>query len=138
MGAGQSLSLDRNGHLRGRTELSPRERETCDLVLAGLSNREIAQRQGTTEQVVKNRMRGIFDKSGQDTRLNLALWWMRNGSLLELTGATDSRSFLDRVVDLEAIINWGLREWAGLVADGTHTPLQENEREALERESARR
>jgi len=30
---------------------------------------------GTTEQMVKNHLRVIFDKTGMDSRLELALWF---------------------------------------------------------------
>lgn len=54
--------------------LTDRERAVTELVRFGLNNRQIADRIGTTEFVVKNYLRTIFEKSGMGTRLELALW----------------------------------------------------------------
>ena len=51
-----------------------REDRIIELVAEGLRNAEIADRIGTTEGVVKNYLRVIFDKLGVWTRLELALW----------------------------------------------------------------
>ncbi len=51
-----------------------REDQIIELVAEGLKNAEIAHRIGTTEHVVKNYLRVIFDKLGVWTRLELALW----------------------------------------------------------------
>lgn len=57
-----------------------REGRIIELVAEGLRNAEIADRIGTTEQVVKNYLRVIFDKLGVWTRLELALWYERRRS----------------------------------------------------------
>jgi DNA-binding NarL/FixJ family response regulator len=49
------------------------------LVWEGLTNREIAHILGTTEQVVKNYLRGTFDKLGVWSRLELALYVANHG-----------------------------------------------------------
>jgi hypothetical protein len=45
-------------------------------VTQGLKNKDIAQEVGTTEQVVKNYLRKIYDKLGVSDRLELALYSM--------------------------------------------------------------
>ncbi len=40
-----------------------------------LKNREVAQQIGTTEHVVKNYLRIIYDKLGLWNRVELALWY---------------------------------------------------------------
>ena len=44
----------------------------------GLRNKDIAQEVGTTEQVVKNYLRKIYDKLGVSDRLELALYCMHH------------------------------------------------------------
>ena len=55
--------------------LSPKELEVAQLVYEGLKNREIADSLGTTEHVVKNYLRLIYDKLGLWNRVELALWY---------------------------------------------------------------
>jgi len=43
-----------------------------------MKNKEIAQRVGTTEQVVKNYLRKVYDKLGVADRLELALYCLNN------------------------------------------------------------
>jgi DNA-binding NarL/FixJ family response regulator len=57
-------------------QLTPRERKIVKLVAEGLKNREIGPLVGTTELVIKNYLRTIFDKTGMNSRLELALWWV--------------------------------------------------------------
>jgi DNA-binding NarL/FixJ family response regulator len=52
-----------------------RQFQIIELVSQGMKNREIAPHVGTTEQVIKNYLRVIYDKTGMEDRLNLALWW---------------------------------------------------------------
>ena len=55
----------------------PNEREyrVIELVAQGLKNSEIAQALGTTEFVVKNNLKAIYDKLGLWNRVELALWF---------------------------------------------------------------
>jgi DNA-binding NarL/FixJ family response regulator len=55
----------------------PNERElrVIELVAQGLKNREVAASIGTTEHVVKNYLRVIYDKLGVWNRVELALWY---------------------------------------------------------------
>ena len=59
--------------------LTPREREILDSITAGLSNREIAEALSLSEQTVKHHLSSIFDKTGTSSRLELALFAVRNG-----------------------------------------------------------
>jgi DNA-binding CsgD family transcriptional regulator len=54
---------------------SEREHRVIELVAQGLKNREVAQAIGTTEHVVKNYLRVIYDKLGLWNRVELALWY---------------------------------------------------------------
>jgi DNA-binding CsgD family transcriptional regulator len=60
----------RSGWVRNR-----REQEIIELVARGLTNRDIADELGTTEYVIKNHIRTIFDKLGLWNRVELALWY---------------------------------------------------------------
>jgi len=59
----------------GTREPSAREQRVIQLVAQGLKNREIAAAMGTTEHVVKNYLRVIYDKLGLWNRVELALWY---------------------------------------------------------------
>ena len=52
-----------------------REQRVIHLVAQGLKNREVAKEVGTTENVVKNYLRVIYDKLGLYNRVELALWY---------------------------------------------------------------
>ena len=54
---------------------SEREHRVIELVAQGLKNREVADAIGTTEHVVKNYLRVIYDKLGLWNRVELALWY---------------------------------------------------------------
>ncbi|HEY6339534.1 MAG TPA: helix-turn-helix transcriptional regulator [Candidatus Sulfotelmatobacter sp.] len=54
---------------------SEREHQVIQLVAQGLKNREVAHAIGTTEHVVKNYLRVIYDKLGLWNRVELALWY---------------------------------------------------------------
>jgi two-component system response regulator DevR len=54
---------------------SERERRVIELVAEGLKNKEVAKAIGTTEPVVKNYLRVIYDKLGFWNRVELALWY---------------------------------------------------------------
>jgi DNA-binding NarL/FixJ family response regulator len=58
-----------------RTYPSQREQRVIELVAQGLKNKEVAREIGTTEHVVKNYLRTIYDKLGLWNRVELALWY---------------------------------------------------------------
>jgi len=45
------------------------------LIVQGYKNKEIASQLGTTEQVIKNYLRNVYDKIGVSDRLELALFY---------------------------------------------------------------
>jgi two-component system nitrate/nitrite response regulator NarL len=55
---------------------SEREQRVIQLVAQGLKNCEVAREIGTTEHVVKNYLRVIYDKLGMWNRVELALWYV--------------------------------------------------------------
>jgi DNA-binding NarL/FixJ family response regulator len=63
---------------RNRVKLSPKEVQIIAGVTQGLRNKDIAQEVGTTEQVVKNYLRKVYDKLGVSDRLELALYCMHH------------------------------------------------------------
>jgi DNA-binding NarL/FixJ family response regulator len=54
---------------------SEREQLIIQRVAEGCKNREIAAALGTTEHMVKNYLRSIYDKLGMWNRVELALWY---------------------------------------------------------------
>jgi len=65
--------------MQPRQQLTAKEAEVAFMVWEGLTNRDIAQRLNTTEQVVKNYLRNAFDKLGVWSRLELALYVANHG-----------------------------------------------------------
>jgi DNA-binding NarL/FixJ family response regulator len=59
--------------------LTEKEIQVASLVWQGLTNREIGKLTGTTEQVIKNHLRSIFDKLGVWSRLELAMYIASHG-----------------------------------------------------------
>jgi DNA-binding NarL/FixJ family response regulator len=60
-------------------QLGQREIQVATMVWEGKTNPDIAAVLGSTEQVVKNQLRGIFDKLGVWSRLELALYVASHG-----------------------------------------------------------
>ena len=63
---------------RPKVALTPKESLIVSCVTQGMKNKEIAVRVGTTEQVVKNYLRKVYDKLGVADRLELALYCLNN------------------------------------------------------------
>ena len=59
---------------RPKASLSEKELLIISCVTQGMRNKEIAHEIGTTEQVVKNYLRKVYDKLGVSDRLELALY----------------------------------------------------------------
>jgi DNA-binding NarL/FixJ family response regulator len=68
---GAMLGVDRYG----KRMPNEREQRVIELVAQGLKNKEVADQIGTTEHVVKNYLRVIYDKLGLWNRVELALWY---------------------------------------------------------------
>ena len=63
---------------RNQPRLSPKEMSIITCITQGKRNKEIAFQLGTTEQVIKNYLRKIYDKLGVSDRLELALYCLHN------------------------------------------------------------
>jgi len=68
---------------RVRDRLTPKEMQIVALIVQGCKNKEIATQLGTKEQVIKNYLRSIYDKSGVSDRLELALFTIHHRALAE-------------------------------------------------------
>ncbi len=66
-----------------------------------MRNKEIAYQIGTTEQVVKNYLRKIYDKLGVADRLELALYCLHHKILQSHPGAAEA-PFVDPGIPLRA------------------------------------
>jgi DNA-binding NarL/FixJ family response regulator len=70
---------DEDGVMTLCENLTPMEIQISILVWEGLTNREIGKIVGTSEQVIKNHLRNVFDKLGVWTRLELAMYVASHG-----------------------------------------------------------
>src|SRR5579863_4117183 len=77
MEAYRNQSLRPSGS-RPKVQLTPKETLIVSCVTQGMKNKEIASRVGTTEQVVKNYLRKVYDKLGVADRLELALYCLNH------------------------------------------------------------
>jgi DNA-binding NarL/FixJ family response regulator len=76
---------------RVRDRLTPKEMRIVALIVQGCKNREIAIRLKTTEQVIKNYLRSIYDKTGVGDRLELALFTIHHRVLAQAAADVGSR-----------------------------------------------
>ena len=74
--------------LRVRDRLTAKELRIVALIVQGYKNKEIASQLGTTEQVIKNYLRNVYDKIGVSDRLELALFTIHHRILNEAAAAT--------------------------------------------------
>ena len=74
--------------VRVRDRLTPKELRIVALIVQGYKNKDIATELGTTEQVIKNYLRNIYDKIGVSDRLELALFTIHHRILAEAAAAT--------------------------------------------------
>lgn len=59
--------------------LTPREHDILSAIVAGLTNRDIAQKLSIREDTVKHHLSRIFDKVGVSNRLELAMFAVNHG-----------------------------------------------------------
>jgi DNA-binding NarL/FixJ family response regulator len=74
--------------LRVRDRLTAKELRIVALIVQGYKNKEIAAQLGTTEPVIKNYLRNLYDKIGVSDRLELALFTIHHRILNEAAIAT--------------------------------------------------
>ena len=83
---------------RSQPKLSKKELAIISCITRGMRNKEIAYQVGTTEQVIKNYLRKVYDKLGVSDRLELALYCLHHQLLKKYTadpnllGAANSTS----------------------------------------------
>jgi DNA-binding NarL/FixJ family response regulator len=77
---------------RTKVQLTPKEALIVSCVTQGMKNKEIAVRVGTTEQVVKNYLRKVYDKLGVADRLELALYCLNNRVLQDAKQAAPAQA----------------------------------------------
>ena len=77
---------------RTKVQLTPKESLIVSCVTQGMKNKEIAARVGTTEQVVKNYLRKVYDKLGVADRLELALYCLNNRVVLDVKQAAPAQT----------------------------------------------
>lgn len=85
--AAAPITVDTAG-ARVLARLTPKELQIVALITQGCKNKEIALRLATKEQVVKNYLRSIYDKSGVGDRLELALFVLHHKVLAEAAEKT--------------------------------------------------
>jgi two-component system, NarL family, nitrate/nitrite response regulator NarL len=66
------------------SDLTPRETEVLQLVLAGRTNKAIAAKIGVSEKTVEFHLNRIYTKTGGRTRLLAGVWAMQQGMTQEL------------------------------------------------------
>lgn len=64
---------------RASEVLTPRERETVQMVVDGCTSREMAERMGIATQTAKNHLHHVMSKLGVSTRLQLYAWAREQG-----------------------------------------------------------
>jgi DNA-binding NarL/FixJ family response regulator len=72
---------------RVRDRLTAKELKIVALIVQGFKNKDIAVQLGTTEQVIKNYLRNVYDKIGVSDRLELALFTIHHRILAEAAAA---------------------------------------------------
>jgi len=77
---------------RVRDRLTPKELKIVALIVQGFKNKDIAVQLGTTEQVIKNYLRNVYDKIGVSDRLELALFTIHHRILAEAAAASAAGS----------------------------------------------
>ncbi len=72
------LQATQGTHTKSAPRLSPKEMAIISYISQGKRNKEIAHHIGTSEQVIKNYLRKIYDKLGVSDRLELALYCLHH------------------------------------------------------------
>jgi len=86
---------------RTQPKLSEKELSIISCITRGMRNKEIAYQIGTTEQVIKNYLRKIYDKLGVSDRLELALYCLHH-QILKVEPQTSELTYIDTGMPLRA------------------------------------
>jgi DNA-binding NarL/FixJ family response regulator len=78
-----SITAQDTAGARVRDRLTPKEMQIVALIVQGCKNKHIATQLNTKEQVIKNYLRSIYDKTGVSDRLELALFTIHHRVLAE-------------------------------------------------------
>lgn len=70
------------GRRKGPKVLGQKEFDIVYLVHFGFKNDQIGKMLGTTENVIKNYLRVVYDKLGLHNRIELTLWYFANEDLV--------------------------------------------------------
>ncbi len=89
---------------RSQPKLSKKELAIIGCITRGMRNKEIAYQIGTTEQVIKNYLRKVYDKLGVSDRLELALYCLHHQLLKKYNqdGEEESTPTPDAVMPIRA------------------------------------
>jgi len=82
---------------RSQPKLSQKELAIIGCITRGMRNKEIAYQIGTTEQVIKNYLRKVYDKLGVSDRLELALYCMHH-QLLKRYAVDEAPEMVTKIV----------------------------------------
>jgi DNA-binding NarL/FixJ family response regulator len=77
---------------RTQPKLSKKELAIISCITRGMRNKEIAYQIGTTEQVIKNYLRKVYDKLGVSDRLELALYCLHHQLLKKYDQEMDAQA----------------------------------------------
>lgn len=77
---------------KSQPKLSKKELAIISCITRGMRNKEIAYQIGTTEQVIKNYLRKVYDKLGVSDRLELALYCLHHQLLKQYGHVTEAGS----------------------------------------------
>jgi DNA-binding NarL/FixJ family response regulator len=80
---------------RVQPKLSKKELAIIGCITRGMRNKEIAYQVGTTEQVIKNYLRKIYDKLGVSDRLELALYCLHHQLLKKYVDEAEAATGTD-------------------------------------------
>ena len=84
-----------------RDRLTPKEMKIVALIVQGCKNREIGMRLGTTEQVIKNYLRSIYDKTGVSDRARTWLIFTIHHRML-----AEAANEAGNLMGSECLIHW--------------------------------
>ncbi|MHB1857860.1 MAG: response regulator transcription factor [Acidobacteriaceae bacterium] len=76
---------------RAAKRLTPQDIRVVSLILEGYSNKEIGRVLANSVQVIKNRLRCIYDKIGVGTRLELAVFAIHHREFAEMVARVSSQ-----------------------------------------------
>jgi DNA-binding NarL/FixJ family response regulator len=106
---------------RVRSRLSKKELQIISLLIRGYKNKDIARALNNTEQVIKNYLRSIFDKTGVSDRLELVLFTMHHKLLFDAVETAAPKQKNDDLPDgpAPAAMLANLNGWTGNIFSGS-------------------